>query len=143
MAVTKTTGNESLPYCRRDFLTKAERSFFGVLQSIVQNQHLIFAKVRLADLVSIRRGTTARQSHFNRIQSKHVDFVLCDPATVKPMAIIELDDSSHTRKDRKTRDDFVDAVLVAAEIPIVRIPTSKSYNPDEISSLIAQALANN
>ncbi len=68
----------ALPYLRRDYLfSRAEVSFYGVLNNAVAGQYLIFAKVRLADLLYIPRGTPARQSAFNRIQSKHIDFILC------------------------------------------------------------------
>ena len=101
----RATGTPTLPYCRKDFLlTPAERSLYGVLTEAVQGRHLIFAKVRLLDLVWLPKGTESRQSHLNRVQSKHVDFVLCDRDVVRPLMVIELDDSSHDRSDRKDRD---------------------------------------
>ena len=130
-----------LPYQRKDYLlTKAERSFFGVLQNAVGNRYLIFAKVRLADLVFLPRGTEKRQSHFNRIQSKHIDFVLCDHDVVRPLLAIELDDSSHNRADRQDRDVFVDSALAAAGLPILHVPALASYNVQELANAIEQEL---
>jgi hypothetical protein len=131
----------SLPYRRKDYLlSKAERSFFGVLQQVVADQYLIFAMVRIADLVYIPRGTEKRQSHFNRIQSKHIDFVLCDKDAVRPLLAIELDDSSHKRKDRQDRDSFVDSALQAAGLPLLRVPARKAYNPDNLRQSIRDAI---
>lgn len=128
-----------LPYQRKDYLlTKAERSFFGVLRGAVADQYLIFAKVRLADLVFIPRGTDKRQSHFNRIQSKHIDFVLCDHNAVRPLLAIELDDSSHGRADRRERDGFVDSALAAAGLPILHVPARSGYNVQEVANAIRQ-----
>ena len=122
------------PYQREDsLLTEAERSFFGVLQQVAGAQFLIFAKVRLADLVSVRRGAKSWQSHFSRIKSKHIDFVLCDPQAVRPILAIELDDSSHGRSDRRARDDFVDAALAAAGLPLLRVVASSQYNAGELA----------
>jgi len=115
-------GPPRLPYRRKDYLlTKAERSFLGVLEQAVLGQPRIFAKVRLADLVWMPKGTEQRQSHFNRISSKHIDFLLCDDDAIRPLLVIELDDSSHERQDRKSRDVFVDQALAAAELPMLRV----------------------
>ena len=39
----------------------------------------------------------------HRINAKHVDFVLCCPATLRPLLVVELDDASHGRADRQER----------------------------------------
>jgi hypothetical protein len=130
-----------LPYQRKDYLlTKAERAFFGVLPQAVGSQYFIFAKVRLADLVFIPRGTESRQSHFNRIRSKHIDFVLCDPQVVRPLLAIELDDSSHKRSDRRVRDEFVDSALDAAGLPILHVAARASYNVRHLTQAIQEKL---
>lgn len=46
----------------------------------------------------------------NKIQSKHVDFVICD-MHLNIKAILELDDSSHGKAERKAMDDFLCSVL--------------------------------
>ena len=117
------------PYQRKDYLlSKGERAFFVVLQSAIGDDYLIFSKVRLADLIFVRRGTEKRQSLFNRIQSKHIDFVLCSHDVVRPMLAIELDDASHDRKDRQDRDGFVDSALAAAGLPILHVKASAKYD---------------
>ena len=128
---------EALPYRRNNYLlSKAERSFFGVLQTAAGEQYLIFAKVRLADLIYIPRGTDSRQTHFNRIQSKHIDFVLCDPKSVRPMVAVELDDASHEQAARVARDSFVDAALAAAGLPLLRVPARAGYSVEELARSI-------
>ncbi|MGA9453526.1 MAG: DUF2726 domain-containing protein, partial [Verrucomicrobiia bacterium] len=74
-------------------LTPAERSFFGVLQQALGSDYHVFAKVRLADIVRPVRNPSRSgwQSAFNRITGKHVDFVLCDPARLGVVGVIELD----------------------------------------------------
>lgn len=132
----------ALPYKRKDFLlTQAERSFFGVLSEAVKDRYLIFAKVRLADLVWLPKGTESRQSHFNRVQSKHVDFVICDRASIRPLLCIELDDASHDQASRQTRDAFVDSALLAAGLPFIRIRAAKAYNVAELRQQIDGAVS--
>ena len=99
--------------------------------------------VRLADLVYIERGTEKRQSYFNRIQSKHIDFVLCDRNDIKPILAIELDDSSHRRADRIARDEFVDNALAQAGLPLLRVPVRANYDPAELRNQIQDAIRKN
>jgi hypothetical protein len=72
------------PFLRKKyFFSAAERSFYEVLQRVVGEQVHLFAKVRLADVVYVARGTESWQTHFNRIQSKHIDFLLCDRQQIR------------------------------------------------------------
>ena len=125
----------SLPYSKKKvFFSTAERSFYQILRRITPD-HTVFAKVRMCDVIGVSKKSAAWQTNQNRIQSKHLDFLICD-ATLAPVVAIELDDSSGARGDRKARDQFVDATLAAAEVPIVRIPVKRSYVIEDIRRLI-------
>lgn len=133
--------NTPLPYRRKEWLlTKAERSLFGVLRKCVGDRYLVFSMVRLADIFYIPRKAPSRQTAFNRIQSKHIDFLLCEPDAVKPVLGIELDDSSHERSDRRKRDEFVDRVFDAAELPLLRIKAKRVYDPIDLLEAIENKL---
>jgi hypothetical protein len=122
---------DRLPYSgKKYFFSAAERSFYEVLRRLAPD-HTVFAKVRLADLVHVSKGTTSWQSHFNRIIRKHVDFVLCD-RDLAPVVAIELDDASHDEEERKDRDEFVDQVLASAGLPIVHIRAKRAYAMDQL-----------
>ncbi|HEX7550916.1 MAG TPA: DUF2726 domain-containing protein [Candidatus Methylomirabilis sp.] len=131
------TGGESLPYEKvGSLLTAAERSFYGALCQEMDSRYQIFAKVRLSDLVEVPRGTPRILWYRNMITQKHVDFVLCTATDLTPQLVIELDDSSHARRDRRKRDAFVDAALAAAGLPILRVPTQRAYAPAELRAMI-------
>ncbi len=133
--------SESLPYRKRDYLlTAAERSFYEVLCGVVGDQLHVFPKVRLIDLVYLPKGTENRQGYTNRVVSKHVDFVLCDRRDVAPLLVIELDDASHEREDRKERDTFLDSALGAAGLPILHVAAKRSYEPRELADSIQAKL---
>ena len=117
---SKASPNE-FPYQKADALfTPAERSFLGVLDQAVGNDYRIFGKVRIADIVNVRRNPdrAAWQRAFNRISAKHFDFVLCDPANLSVVCAIELDDSSHANAKRGSRDELVAKVCCAARLPL-------------------------
>lgn len=136
----KTASNTAVYEPQDALLTPAERSFFGVLEQVAGSQFRLFAKVRLADIVNVKpaRGENRSgwQSALNRITSKHVDFVLCDQKSFRIVGIVELDDKSHRRSDREERDDFLDAALQQADIPILRIPARSSYSTNELRNQI-------
>lgn len=128
---------EILPYkLRSTLLSAAEFSFYKVLESAVQKKAEIQCKVRLADIFYTPYGTNV--SHFNRITGKHVDFLLCDIQTMKPILGIELDDASHSQPDRKARDVFVDEVFKVAELPLLHIQAKRAYHVEELLAQIKQ-----
>ncbi|MCB1225312.1 MAG: DUF2726 domain-containing protein [Verrucomicrobiales bacterium] len=122
--------------------TPAEQLFLGVLQQAVDPEYQIFGKVRVADLMSVVPGMdrSERQKAFNRIQSKHIDFVICRAADSEIFLLIELDDRSHNQPQRVERDDFVNRAAEAAGLPLLRIPCRRSYSVEEVSILVASHL---
>ena len=101
---------------------------------------LICCKVRLADLLNVTSSDPAeRQKLFRRIAAKHVDFVLADPSDLEPFAVIELDDSSHDRSDRRERDLFVDRLFATVRFPIIRVKAAGRYNVRELKEKIEMA----
>ncbi len=128
---------KSLPYrLRDDFLSPAEFSFYKVLSSVVGTRLTIQSKVRLADVFFVARPNE-NVSYFNRIAQKHLDFLVCDSVTMKPLFGIELDDASHKRNDRQERDEFVESACKVAGLPLLRFPVQREYNSREIAAQIA------
>jgi hypothetical protein len=133
-------GPERLPYrLRDDFLSAAELSFFHVLEKAFGGRFTICPKVRLGDLVFVAQPNR-NMAYVNKVQGKHVDFVLGDPRTMRPVAAVELDDSSHARADRRKRDEFVNAALEAAGLPVVRVPAGRTYEPGALREILLAAL---
>ena len=136
-------GDEGPPaYHRRDFLSKGERSFYRVLQQAVGRGGLVFAKVRLADLLTPTGGIGNQgwQAAFNRISAKHVDFVICGPEDVVPRLAIELDDASHRQASRQERDAFIEAACRSAGLPLLRIPAHRDYVIQQLRKELAEYL---
>src|SRR5579859_1437204 len=129
-------------YRRRDFLSKGERAFFRVLQQAVGRGGLVFAKVRLADLLTPAGGigNEGWQAAFNRISARHVDFVICGPDDVVPRVVIELDDTSHRQAARKERDAFIEAACRTAELPLLRIPAHHDYVTQQLRNELTRYL---
>ncbi|QQS61527.1 MAG: DUF2726 domain-containing protein [Candidatus Moraniibacteriota bacterium] len=132
-----------LPYKKREsLLTPTEKEFFVVLLEVVSDTYFIFPKVRMSDIVSIPKMRNKEYYHFfNKIQSKHVDFLICDKETIEPILAIELDDSSHQKPSRQSRDSLVNAIFESASLPILHIPTTHLYEKNVLSAEIGRALS--
>lgn len=134
---------KSFPYTRLDFLfSQAERAFLSALEKAVGKQFRIFAKVRIADVIGVKLscGQRDQQVAFNKISCKHFDFVLCDKRSMKIMAAVELDDRSHSLKERQERDLFVNAVCLAAKLPLIRVPVRRYYGEAQLQKQIFDSL---
>ena len=130
-----------LPYQKKWYLlSPAERDFYEVLHQAVGNRYLIFAKVRLLDLLWLPDNMENRLLYIRRVASKHVDFVLCHPQTVSPALVIELDDASHQLPERQERDIFLNEVLRVAGIPLLRVPVRKSFSASAVRDRILDTM---
>lgn len=128
------------PYrLRDDFLSPAERSFYITLRASVEEWADVCPKVNLGDLFyAACKNFGERQSYTNRINRKHIDFLICDKKTARPMLGIELDDKSHNQATRQERDHFVETVFKVANLPLERISVKNAYNPKELNAQLAK-----
>jgi hypothetical protein len=131
---------KELPYrLRDDFLSPAEFSFYKVFSSVYSTRLTVQSKVRLADIFFVSRPNE-NHTFFNRIAQKHLDFLICDPVTMKPLFGVELDDASHKRDDRQERDEFLKEVCKVAGLPLLRLPVQREYNTREIADQVEPLL---
>jgi hypothetical protein len=131
--------SDALPYVLQSALfSAAERSFLGVLEQAVGKHYQVFGKVRIADVVAMKRGLSAsnRQSAFNRINAKHFDFLLCNKDDLAVVCAIELNDKSHQKESRLQRDAFVVELCDIIGLPLVQVPAKRLYSVQEIRTSI-------
>lgn len=127
-AAAHAADHDAHPYAMRKYLlSKAERSFHGVLQQAAPPGTQIYSKVRMADVLQVRKGARNRLGFFNKISSKHFDFVLTDASTSAIIAVIELDDASHRSNRAKISDTFKNKATDAADLPLMRVDAARSY----------------
>ena len=141
----KETTKQDFPYIKRGPLfTPAERSFLGVLNQAVGEKAQIFGKVRVADVITTKKGLTAsvRQTALNKITNKHFDYLLCDKEDLSVLCAIELNDNSHNSEKTKKRDAFLESACESANIPLVQIKAQATYNINEIKEALIKYLPN-
>jgi len=142
-ALVQGGGKGGAYFLRKTLFTPAERSFLAVLERILPSGVRVFGKVRLADVFGVKSGPnpSERQGARNRIDRKHVDFLLVRTDDLAPLAGIELDDKSHEAEDRQARDALVDEVFRSAGLPLLHVPVQKAYDPVDLKTKVSALLA--
>lgn len=133
------SSSSEYPYeSQTKLFSPAERSFYGVLSQSIGDEVVLLAKVRVADILKPKKGLSRSewQKAFNRISSKHFDYVLCSKDTLSIIALIELDDKSHSQKKRIDRDILLDKACESAELNLFRFKAAKSYSTNEIRNIL-------
>lgn len=126
------------PYQARNYLfSRAEKSFLGVLEQALGEEYRVFGKVRMEDLMFVKKGTKNRQGARNRIRSRHIDFVICRKNDLSIQFLMELDDKSHDNSKRAESDEFKNAACQAAGIKLVRIRAQSSYSLNEVAKSLS------
>lgn len=125
-----------------NLLSPAESRFLKVLNLTVDGKYLVFSKVRVADVLKPRMARSSKNwiRAFNVIKAKHFDFVLCNPDSFQVVAVIELDDSSHSSKAARKRDAVKDSACKSAKIPLLRISARSKYDPFDIDIRLKEVL---
>jgi very-short-patch-repair endonuclease len=100
--------------------------------------HVILAQVALSQLLKVNRRDAgdSRQSISNRFRQLVADFVVCTP-DFKALAVIELDDRSHSRNVQCERDQRKDRFLQSAGIKVIRVAASDMPNEAALKTLVA------
>lgn len=130
--------DDKMPYLLKDsVLTQAEFAFAGVLGRYVSGNCIILTKVSLHDVFEVDRKAAGKEylKYFNKYGSRHVDFLICDKITFKPLYGVELDDSSHNTAKVIETDKFKDKLYASVGLPLVRIKYKKDYTSQDFGEI--------
>lgn len=123
-------------------MTYTEAQFFAKLNAAVEERYFVFPQVHLSALLDHRVKGQDWRIAFRHINGKSVDYVLCDKATLQPVYAIELDDATHSQRDRIKRDTEVERIFAEAQLPLVRFKNKDVSEEDIIKALMnARSLA--
>lgn len=145
--VKESAESDSLSYEKLESLfTPGECSFLGVLNQVIGESAVIFGKVRIADVITPQKSKNRSkwQKAFNKINSKHFDYILCDKTNFSVICVIELNDKSHNSSKCQLRDKFVEKACSSASLPLVTVDAKSAYEIVAVKELLAPFLkANN
>ena len=131
--------SERLPYrLREHFMSTPETALFHALQEMVGKRYTICPKVALNDVFYIVRPNE-NVHFFNKIFRKHVDFLLCEPNTLRPVIGVEMVKPVARSETRET-DQFMEDLFHDAGLPLVHVPTSDRYSQRDLAELFQLAI---
>ncbi len=121
------------------WVTASEAAFFGVLVRHMPRGFHVHGKVRLEDIIRVRRDVTgeARWKLRGRVKSRHVDYLITDRAG-RPVLAIELDGSAHDPKKPPESDRVKTALCQAVDLRLLRIRVGEDF--DHIAATIGSQL---
>ena len=127
--------NQTYLYEIKDcFLTQTEMNYIGALINCLPHGYHIQPQIGLTTI--IRRTDNAKyQNELNR----YVDACIFDN-NYHPIAVIEINDSTHLNKDRKERDEKVKKICEEAGLPIVTFWTSYGINHEYMTKRLIDAI---
>ena len=134
------------PYIReRTLLTAHELSLHSALIRALDSQYGVFAKVALANILSIDPELPERTlgSARERIERQSVDFVLCEKDGTDILGVIQLESHINAPDGQHRQEGFVDRALKAAGVPVFRLPVKDSYTDQELRIEITRSLVLN
>lgn len=125
---------------KRYIISLTELKFYKELLEIAKRNNLILlTQVSLYNIIETKQ-TTYKQTAFNKIRSKSIDFVLADIQTCRARVCIELDDYTHNNLNRIDRDNFLNNLFSDLGIKLMRIPVSKQYDIQKIETEIKNTI---
>ena len=131
---------EPQPYrLKVPFLTTPEIVLYRALKEMAKDHYAIFAKVALNDIFYIIRPNE-NVHYFNKLFRKHVDFLLCDPVSLKPeigVLLVRHVSAGGTR----SADQFIEDLFLTAGLPLVQVPADNRYEINMLVALFQQGIA--
>lgn len=125
---------------QRSLFSPQQRALYKVLIKLVGAHSVVLTRVNLSTLVKSPADHASYEKHWKRVLREWVDFVVCSPSSISPVLAIKLE----TRAERKRRKlggfNVLEDTLTSARIPLMRIKSADSYDPNEIMSNIKCAL---
>jgi hypothetical protein len=123
---------------RKALLTPNETEFFHRLQRALP-AYQVFPQVSFAAFLTDdgKLGKNARWSLRARFDRKIADFVICERGSLKVVALVELDDSTHVASADRKRD----ALTKAVGYQTLRFQSRQKPTEAEIAALFRHAQA--
>lgn len=122
---------EIWPYYAKKPLSPPEQILYFRLCKALP-EHIILAQVQLSRILGVEKGNNFNTWN-NRINRMSIDYAVCNKDS-SIIAVIELDDSSHQKKDRQITDEKKDKALKSAGINIIRWSIKKIPNEATIKT---------
>ena len=114
---TKRSEPEIWPFYKTRLMTVPEQKLYWKLKRALPHL-IVLAQVQASRTIRVKNGHSFKY-WFNRINRTSYDFVICNKNSF-PLAVIELDDSSHDNEKRQADDNRKNKALEGAKLKLFR-----------------------
>ncbi len=138
--VIKHDDTRDYPYRSKGPLLRGqEGAFYNALRAAVGEHAVVFAKVNMSSLVTPKEIKNKKQFFVanNRISRSYFDYVICDPRTLEPRVIVELDNGQELNKGKIERQKLLIHVCKTANLPLIGASIKHSYQVGRLRRLLA------
>ncbi len=118
---------------KESLITKTEYEYYKIFISYFGDDYIILPQVNLAAVID-KVGEGYRSELF-----RNADFGVFD-YNYKPILLIEINDNTHFRKDRRLRDEKVDKICKKAKLPLVTFWTKDGIDNRRIYKTLSKYL---
>ena len=124
--------NEPRYKLKSSLMTRTEAEYFRVICAAAP-RYIVLPQVNLASVID-KEGGGFRTELF-----RNADFGIFDE-NYRPVALVEINDDSHFRKDREERDEKVASILKKVRLPLITFWTRDGFDEDEIKRTLSRYL---
>jgi very-short-patch-repair endonuclease len=122
------------PYYAKKPLSAVEQVlYFRLVQALPDK--IVLSQVGLSRLLGVKKGPKSI-AWFNKISAMSADFVICAKDS-SILAVIELDDATHSRTGRQETDAKKDRALAAAGVRVTRLQVNALPDEAAIKAMVA------
>ncbi|SDJ20511.1 DUF2726 domain-containing protein [Pseudomonas abietaniphila] len=101
-------------------LTEREQDFFWRLKEAVRDDLVIAPQVVFGAFIKVKATALTDKNHARHVVAHNrCDFLLCDKK-LKPVALVEVDDSTHNNAKARSKDRRRDELMKAVGVSVVR-----------------------
>lgn len=101
-------------------LTEREQDFFWRLKEAVRDDLVIAPQVVFGAFIKVKATALTDKNHARHVVAHNrCDFLLCDKK-LKPVALVEVDDSTHNSAKAKAKDRRRDELMKAVGVSVLR-----------------------
>ena len=132
--------NEKIYFKKSYIMTQAEYNFYNKIK-VLENKYNIVPQINLAAVIE-KRVPNKKRVFYNDL-FHNIDFAIFNNNYTKLLLLIELNDQTHNRPDRKKRDENVKNICNEAGIKLITFYTNKPNDSEYVISRINNEISNN
>ena len=119
---------------KASLMTECEKRFFDAIKKLASPKYIVQPQINLASIINKESHSKYQNELF-----RNIDFGILDQ-NYKLLVLIEINDSTHTERNRRERDQKVQAICNEAGIPLITFWTKYGVNEPYIKEQLAKHL---